>query len=400
MNCSSFSRKTKKNCIKEKGITLIALVITIVILIILATITINMAFGDNGLVKYAEAARDMTEEAAEEEATTLDEYSNTLNKWINEGTTAGSIPEGLEIGSTVSYNPSGTYVWQSKYCSSPENTSYQKTLNSGDDQPFNINTWKVFEIDEANGEITLVPDHSTYNRENGTVTISGAQGYNNAVYLLNEACSKLYGNDAKGIKARSINIGDIEGKMLGEALTQAHSDSNYGKQASNAYIQAYSYYPSIYAQEALRSIDDNGKVTLDGLEINEQPKSGLIEATDNNATNGYSQGNSIQPTQTYWSKDNSFMKMAFETASNKTSYYDLLMPDDIDTGYWLASRCVSDRSGRCLFTVSRVLEGNIDAIDIFGSNSNPNVDSNGLFPVVSLSSKLISGDVVHGFVVE
>ena len=45
---------------KEKGITLVALVITIVILIILATVTINMVFGENGLIQQAEQARDMT----------------------------------------------------------------------------------------------------------------------------------------------------------------------------------------------------------------------------------------------------------------------------------------------------------------------------------------------------
>ena len=43
---------------KNRGITLIALVITIVILIILSTITINFAFGENGLVRSAESARD------------------------------------------------------------------------------------------------------------------------------------------------------------------------------------------------------------------------------------------------------------------------------------------------------------------------------------------------------
>ena len=42
----------------QKGITLVALVITIVVLIILATISISFAFGNNGLVKRSEQARD------------------------------------------------------------------------------------------------------------------------------------------------------------------------------------------------------------------------------------------------------------------------------------------------------------------------------------------------------
>ena len=41
---------------KEKGITLVELFITIVILIILATVTINATFGENGLIKKAQEA--------------------------------------------------------------------------------------------------------------------------------------------------------------------------------------------------------------------------------------------------------------------------------------------------------------------------------------------------------
>lgn len=42
----------------ERGITLVALVITIIILIILATVAISFAFGNNGLIDRAEDARD------------------------------------------------------------------------------------------------------------------------------------------------------------------------------------------------------------------------------------------------------------------------------------------------------------------------------------------------------
>ena len=42
----------------ERGITLVALVITIIILIILATVAISFAFGNNGLIGRAEDARD------------------------------------------------------------------------------------------------------------------------------------------------------------------------------------------------------------------------------------------------------------------------------------------------------------------------------------------------------
>ena len=46
---------------KEKGITLVALVITIVVIIILAMITINFLFGENGLITKAQEAKKMSE---------------------------------------------------------------------------------------------------------------------------------------------------------------------------------------------------------------------------------------------------------------------------------------------------------------------------------------------------
>ena len=52
---------------ENKGITLISLVITIVIILILATITINMLTGENGIIKNTGKAKETTEIANEKE---------------------------------------------------------------------------------------------------------------------------------------------------------------------------------------------------------------------------------------------------------------------------------------------------------------------------------------------
>lgn len=46
--------------LNERGITLIALVITVVILIILATVSINVVLGEGGLIQRAQEAKDLT----------------------------------------------------------------------------------------------------------------------------------------------------------------------------------------------------------------------------------------------------------------------------------------------------------------------------------------------------
>ena len=65
-----------------KGITLVALVITIIILLILATISIQ-SLTNTGLFKNAQKAKDETQKAAENQAKLLNEYEDELNKYIS-----------------------------------------------------------------------------------------------------------------------------------------------------------------------------------------------------------------------------------------------------------------------------------------------------------------------------
>ena len=66
-----------------KGITLVALVITIIILLILATISIQ-SLTNTGLFKNAQKAKDETQNAAENQAKTLNEYEDELNKYVSD----------------------------------------------------------------------------------------------------------------------------------------------------------------------------------------------------------------------------------------------------------------------------------------------------------------------------
>ena len=60
-------RKEFTDELKEKGITLIALVLTIIVLLILAGVSISMLTGDNGIISQAQRAKEMTEASSEEE---------------------------------------------------------------------------------------------------------------------------------------------------------------------------------------------------------------------------------------------------------------------------------------------------------------------------------------------
>ena len=65
----------------QRGITLVALVITIIILIILATVAISFAFGSNGLINRAEDAKGMyanDTEYTEKSITNVEYYINDI----------------------------------------------------------------------------------------------------------------------------------------------------------------------------------------------------------------------------------------------------------------------------------------------------------------------------------
>ena len=102
---------------RNKGITLITLVITIIVLLILAGVAISMLSGENGILKKATDAKTKTEKSSEEEQVRLaalsalaadngnigtEKYYEALNKELNKikaGTgTVSELPAEVKIG--------------------------------------------------------------------------------------------------------------------------------------------------------------------------------------------------------------------------------------------------------------------------------------------------------------
>ena len=65
---------------RKNGITLIALIITIVVLIILASVAITLSLGDNGIFKKAAKAKEDTQVAQNEEAMQIAETTNSIDE--------------------------------------------------------------------------------------------------------------------------------------------------------------------------------------------------------------------------------------------------------------------------------------------------------------------------------
>ena len=92
--------KNKRNHSNQTGITLIALVVTIVVLLILAGVSINAIFSENGIIKRAKDAQNKMDQATQNDLDSI----NELNNWID-GKTNGTTGGGTTGGDA---NPSTT----------------------------------------------------------------------------------------------------------------------------------------------------------------------------------------------------------------------------------------------------------------------------------------------------
>ena len=80
----------KKLLKSKKGITLIALVITIIVLLILAGVTVATLTGENGLLSKAQLAKERTAEGEQDERDKLSSYENELSNYGTWERTGGS----------------------------------------------------------------------------------------------------------------------------------------------------------------------------------------------------------------------------------------------------------------------------------------------------------------------
>ena len=85
----------KEQQVREKGITLIALVITIIVLLILAGVSIAMLTGENGILSQAQNAKNKTNEAAKNEQLDLAKLEDLINETLN----------GVEVEQVTDNNP-------------------------------------------------------------------------------------------------------------------------------------------------------------------------------------------------------------------------------------------------------------------------------------------------------
>lgn len=344
---------------KEKGITLVALVITIVILLIFAGISIS-TLTNTGIFQKAKEAKQKSEEAENEQNKILDEYETELNQY-NENTLVYKVNNGIvKIGDYVAYTPDDASTKEileelGNYSGSKENTNLTLT------QEKNLK-WRV--LDVKDGCVRLISEMPT----TSLITLKGAMGYNNAVKLLDDACSSLYNNSSFTNKVQNLKIEDIQDKMLEKDYKKF--DDNYGER----FTTGTKYYPSILLNEMEQKVTINKDVIIgEKLDLSEQKN--LVNQLDK------LQAISLNVKYSYWGKkmtQNDFIDNEFyEIFINNGKNYDT---------YWLSSRCVDAFNTEAGFNIRYIESGGVYAHCLYISDEKVRSFGYALRPVVTLNS--------------
>ena len=174
----------------EKGITLIALLITIVVLIILAAVTISTLGSDEeGLIIKAQDIADRYEEAQTNELSRLDSYVDYMDEqYANIENNGGTAETGTKLGKYVTY----------------------KGI-----------TWRVLKDDSSSVE--LLSDNSVSSKEIGDMS-NPIDYYNYVGEFLDTACGAYVANgEAISFSVRSVTGADLDTMTSNGMLVSANA---------------------------------------------------------------------------------------------------------------------------------------------------------------------------------
>ena len=273
----------KLNLKERNGITLIALVITIIVLLILAGVVIATLTGDNGILGKAKTAKTTNDEEKAKEQIKIavmgsygkdgelnyDDLTKNLGQiGITELPDTASYPlevtlDGvsatIEANGEVNFTTSGGYTQTGDTITSPDGKTmkvgdyvdYDPTLEAkasdltytstadktgaDSDQEFNATTyksagygWRILGV--SNGKIRLISEEfigaGTYTDSNRTYyTLKGQKGFINGIEELNKI-SAIFGHGKGAEKATSITVEDINAITGYNPTTAKYGEGN------------------------------------------------------------------------------------------------------------------------------------------------------------------------------
>ena len=411
-----------------KGITLIALVITIIVLLILAGVTIATLTGENGILTKATEASKKTGQASAEEQVQLevtasigtDGKINTGDLNDNLGNIEGLTHEGETIennpidslpstvvvdGNNVIIREDGSVVVSEWTQTGYEITNGEitvkvgdyvlnydegtgstqiETTESGHTEQQTLATedlgWRILGIGE-NGGLELISDNPTTSTK---ITLSGETGYLNAEEVLNTACNKLYGKGQYAESARSLNVEDVN-KL-----------ANYDPETYSGYGDLYKYRFSTEARYMQYSKStDNGQTWSDWSNITGSiyQTFRMPGSTETISAKNPKESEEIENTHYYYTVSSQISDTKIANMITKGT-------GDSNITQWLASRTVNC-SSYAYFSVRRVYNGTVNNDYLYASYGDSASPRWAVRPVVSLESNIqLEGNSEDGWTIK
>ena len=130
----------------NKGITLVALVVTIVVLLILAGVSINLVLGNNGIIAKAKEAQRKSAEASQNDLIGMNELAQQLEEQINGSTGSGSGNGGTGGSGAGTKVPAEATAETAPYLPDDTFSKVEGTINTGlviQDKEGNQYVWVV-----------------------------------------------------------------------------------------------------------------------------------------------------------------------------------------------------------------------------------------------------------------
>ena len=346
-------KKTFKN---TAGITLIALVVTIVVLLILAGVSVNALFGDSGIIEKAKDAQNKMNLAIENDQKGINELSKWLDNQVN-STTGGDDP----------VTPTGNWT-QNKTSVTNGTTTY----TVGDDYTYDCGVsgytgvWKV--LGAENGKLLIMSTVDV-----GTLQLSGKDGYNTGISQLNTMCAQ-YGTNARSIKVEDINrvtgydpTNQGDGTVFGAGQFYEYGNKVTYTASGSSATNGKTYTGSIsYEHPDGRKIgtDNVTSITVESTAYYYYPYS----LTTSSSTTGECKGIAT---------DSPAYEMLFGKASDTS--------DGSGNAFWLASSCVNAYSYSSNFGLRFVISGGyVNSYNLWRSGGSAGYPSLGVRAVVSL----------------
>ena len=267
--CYNYNNYLSKQEFRERGVTIMSLVITIIILLILAGITIKLALDDNGIIKQSKLASEKYQNKALQEQFALNQISKEIE---NASNNVGSGNQSSSGGSTSGGTTSG----------SSENVDKLKK-----------------QIDELQAQIAALEANQATGNATASQVLAGAtfstsEGVGLTGIMVNR---KIKPDDVAGMSSSYASLPTWNGTWL--QYTQATDGTNRisicppeGYYPGNG--QAYVGADASEFGDATAADVTSGKTftSKDGLKI-----TGDGSAQSNSYNNGYTDGkNSVQQT--------------------------------------------------------------------------------------------------------